>query len=913
MCYHQMMSPAIDDSVPERGEVESSIKKLKNGHVSSLTEARREIEALWRDKTPPCVTLVREKFNRYEALWKNFVLKHDKLMEFVDVTEQGQISEQFNILAQQRINLAASVEEFICNAATELNECVMQDLQELTKSSRRRSRGSRSRRSSISRSSSKTQALRLEAEKAWRTLAFAEEENQRKVEAEIKILELERKQRELLRRREVEEGQLKDTIRLESLKTEADSNLAEARKRAAIMELEAKIAESSDNETTSMELTPVDNALPSRSSTFNPPLTTVNTPALSSTPKASTSSAHTPAQRFNRIVMLREDMDDDNKMARLLQFLDGEAKQVASGLETVTGGVHQALQILEQRYGRPCMIVSSVVTNLVKGPPISNSDKVALRKFADCATMALATLKSMNCLSQINQGNIVSMTERLPKPFQDKFAALAFDLETKGQHFPTLTNFVDFVNKHASIANHPVSGKPQHFSYNNPLRNKRELPNGKSDLPKFTMSISNHGKQSVQPSWPPQKNAKGKSNNCCCCGQAHPLYRCRIEGCGAFHPSLLHPTQLHISASEKTSSVDSASAVSNTACTTTGTEDPGTILLQVVPLRVIGADGLVVTTYAMLDSGSEITLVDPSLVSSLRLSGQPGRLVLSTVSSREPQEGERVDLVVESVIDEQPQRLQLKGVWSGKELNIPLRHQGITRDKAKWPHLQDVPFPEVARQKVSLIIGTNVPEVFIPLEVRCGNPSDPIATRLCLGFAVLGRTGDSSAQQCYDVHYIHTATDDISLNYQVERFWELESFGSTKPYTSMSVEDKCAEQIIHSTFSKANNHYCMGLLWKNDQPSLPFNRAMAKIRFHHLNPNKPGKIRVVFDAAAKFHGTSLNDQFLQGPNYINNLAGVLMRFRQEEVVLVADRADVPPGTSSSGGLRCHSVPVVPQR
>ena len=143
-----------------------SLKRSHSGHVSSLTQALRETEALWRDKTPPCVTLVREKFDRYEALWKNFVLQHDKLMECVDVTEQGQISEQFNILAHQRINLAASVEEIICHAATELNERVMQDLQELTKPSRRTSRGSRSRRSSNSRSSSKTQALRLEAEKA---------------------------------------------------------------------------------------------------------------------------------------------------------------------------------------------------------------------------------------------------------------------------------------------------------------------------------------------------------------------------------------------------------------------------------------------------------------------------------------------------------------------------------------------------------------------------------------------------------------------------------------------------------------------------------------------------------------------------------------------------------------------------
>ena len=47
-------------------------------------------------------------------------------------------------------------------------------------------------------------------------------------------------------------------------------------------------------------------------------------------------------------------------------------------------------------------------------------------------------------------------------------------------------------------------------------------------------------------------------------------------------------------------------------------------------------------------------------------------------------------------------------------------------------------------------------------------------------------------------------------------------------------------------------------------------------------------MRVVFDCAARFRETSLNDQLLQGPDLTNNLTGVLLRFRQETVALMAD-------------------------
>lgn len=54
------------------------------------------------------------------------------------------------------------------------------------------------------------------------------------------------------------------------------------------------------------------------------------------------------------------------------------------------------------------------------------------------------------------------------------------------------------------------------------------------------------------------------------------------------------------------------------------------------------------------------------------------------------------------------------------------------------------------------------------------------------------------------------------------------------------------------------------------------------------HPHKPGKICVVFDCFAKYQGKSLNDLMLSGPDLTNTLYGVLMRFRQERVTLMAD-------------------------
>ena len=64
---------------------------------------------------------------------------------------------------------------------------------------------------------------------------------------------------------------------------------------------------------------------------------------------------------------------------------------------------------------------------------------------------------------------------------------------------------------------------------------------------------------------------------------------------------------------------------------------------------------------------------------------------------------------------------------------------------------------------------------------------------------------------------------------------------------------------------------------------------------HYLNHHEVIKpeslstpLRIVFNSSASFMGHVLNDYWAKGPDFINNLFGILLRFREEQIGLVAD-------------------------
>ena len=115
-----------------------------------------------------------------------------------------------------------------------------------------------------------------------------------------------------------------------------------------------------------------------------------------------------PGECFRFKARFHEMVDSKNisevqKMSRLLQFFDGQAKRAVVGFEGVPGGLSKTLKMLEQRFGQPHVVAKGCVDALVDGESnILSNDRQGLREFADRSRTLYKTLQSMNALSEMN-------------------------------------------------------------------------------------------------------------------------------------------------------------------------------------------------------------------------------------------------------------------------------------------------------------------------------------------------------------------------------------------------------------------------------------------------------------------------------------------------------------------------------
>ncbi|XP_046560325.1 uncharacterized protein LOC124269354 [Haliotis rubra] len=280
--------------------------------------------------------------------------------------------------------------------------------------------------------------------------------------------------------------------------------------------------------------------------------------------------------------------------------------------------------------------------------------------------------------------------------------------------------------------------------------------------------------------------------------------------------------------------------------------------------------------------------------------------------------------------------MQLPHVFVIPKLPVPTESLASQTDVDKWTHLQGITLPTLDHGRITLLIGQDNPSALVPIDVRKGKDNEPYATRTVFGWTLNGRLEYGSQRRIVS-NFVQA---EHSLESSVERFWKLDScehIFDSKP--QMSVNDKRVIDIWQESLEVEEGHYKMRIPFRSELPSMPNNYSVAEVRLEYLgrklsknkslheryrdgiqellskgyaekvpheetNPKegpvwyiphhamisekKPDKLRIVFDCAASYGGTSLNEEVLQGPDLTNTLIGVLLRFRQEKIAIMGD-------------------------
>lgn len=636
---------------------------------------------------------------------------------------------------------------------------------------------------------------------------------------------------------------------------------------------------------------------------------------------------------------------------RLSNNLVGEAKEAVQALMIHPKNVDAVMLELEEQFGQPEQLLRSQLSKFRKMTPIPEHRLEKLIPFATKVRNLAAFLETMDSVPHLANPNLLDeLLNIVPPSKREGWGMYALDIKpyrtvrdfsnwlTKLSRVISITtNYSYSASTPSVVRNTGTKPKLLHASTTNCPSQSNDactFCNGKHKI----AECEDFKKLSITERWDAVK-----SKHLCfsCLRTGHPSYNCRskrkcnINGCTMPHHILLHEDKPN---DEKEAKKPSSFHMNSAAASCHSIEDTD-VLFKIVPVRLYGPSKSV-DTFAMFDEGSSVTLVDESIIKTLEIKGKEEQLTLQWFGNHTSSEPSQLVEMEVSAVDCDTPKYKLNEVRTVKHIDLPLQTLNIASLQRSHRSIKKLPICSYENAQPLLLIGLNNSFLGAPIQTSFGSSwNGPIAMKTKLGWMVYGQTTVNSSR-AFRQYHISKAADE-NMEKAMYDYFTSENFG-VKPCKDVeSDSDKHAKHLLESTTIRLEdvNKYQTGLLWKDPNVVLPNSYSMAKNRllsiekkmiaspdfkkmyvekingyfskgyarkltsteaaettdrtwylphFTTSNPNKPGKYRLVFDAAAKVRGTSLNDFLLKGPDSYNKLIDVLYNFRLNEVGVCAD-------------------------
>ncbi|XP_040169438.1 uncharacterized protein LOC120903851 isoform X2 [Anopheles arabiensis] len=344
------------------------------------------------------------------------------------------------------------------------------------------------------------------------------------------------------------------------------------------------------------------------------------------------------------------------------------------------------------------------------------------------------------------------------------------------------------------------------------------------------------------------------------------------------------------------------------------------------------------------DEGSSYSLIDETIAQKLNVHGKKTPLTLQwtgQVTRKEP--GSEIIRLQISGRDKNI-KYGLENVRTVSQLMLPTQTLKYDVLQQRYSHLKGLPLQNYTRAQPQLLIGLDNIRLGVPLKIREGRPPEPIAALCRLGWSIYGGSAKNKAPAAIVNFHVAPQSDcNKEVNDMLRDYFTIEDYCTKVTNEKLDTEEeRRANRILKETTKRVEqgNRFETGLLWNSDSPNFPDSYPMAVKRMQALerkfaqmpaleekvrqtiseyeakgyahkasleelssqavekiwylplgvvqNPKKPGKIRLIWDAAAKVEGVSFNLRMLKGPDLLAPLPQILCQFRQFPVAVSGD-------------------------
>ncbi|XP_038071933.1 uncharacterized protein LOC119740637 [Patiria miniata] len=668
---------------------------------------------------------------------------------------------------------------------------------------------------------------------------------------------------------------------------------------------------------------------------------------------------------LDNLINVHPHLTEQYKFQVMLDRLGGRALKLAKSFMYTRQPYTEALAALTDRYGQPRQLVQCEIAAIMATPAIKYGDTEAFEEFSLDVLSLVGMLQSLEGPDGIELrcgSHVDRLLSKVAPSHRTSFMEHCLKegiLKSNCSQTYTLPQFASWLRRKSqshSFASRAVSG---HTLSNPRPQRYQEQRISRKDTPTAVLMTVPKPKYKPQPYCPfcdnkehylggcPQLKKLNTDQivswiqdkgRCWKCGRAHKPDECTLKK-PCHTCKQVHLTVLHDAAHKTTSHVFRVQTSSLNVYVDRPIRPHG-VMLKVVPVLLHGPAGTI-ETYAILDDGSERSMLIQTAAEKLQLKGQPETVLLRTVRDDIVEcQGSAMSLQV-SPKGKPHIKYTINGAFSASNLCLSVYTYPVKALQQRYNHLRHLPLPVINQASPMLLLGADQTDLIIPqCPIRSGPRGAAVAIYTRLGWTLQGPTGNHDLQLEQRVFKTSTFPVTNDLLQHVQMLWQADvlPYANDKEVTR-SKQDQYALKMLESKTTRVSldgvQRYATPLLRTKDgnrfqvtkDAVLPtLRRAEKRLQKHpqlakkhnelitklvdsghvrvlpddeaamsdeswfipHHTVHHNGKYRLVFNCSFQYNNQVLNEHLLPGPQLGASLIGVLLRFRQHAIAISGD-------------------------